>query len=65
MNNYVFFGLMLALVLANFAVGGNIWTASFIILSAALSQHDARLDCQNQVDRLVEKLKELYANKKQ
>lgn len=60
MNTYLYYGILGALVLCNFFFGGNIWTAGLIVAGAALAQHDARLDCQKQVDEAVAELERYY-----
>lgn len=60
MNNYLFYGSMVLLLLLNFVLGGNIWTGVFILFASGISQHDARLDCQRQLDSFVEKMEKEY-----
>lgn len=54
MNNYLYYGILGLFVLINFLLGGNSWTAGLIIAGSALAQHDARIDCQRQIDEAIE-----------
>lgn len=62
MNNYIYYSIMILLLVANFVIGGGIWTGVLIIASGTLAQHDARMDCQKQLGTFVKDTSEKYAS---
>lgn len=57
MNSYLYYLIIAVIVGTGGLIAGSLtggfWVAALIMLAAALSQYDARKDCQNQIDSIV------------